>query len=276
MIDRLLDQAVPPVPEPLRAAPIAAVRRRVRRRRAVRATAVGCVALIALVLGVVVALPVRNDRTGPADPAGFSWVFARVDRTGLVVTVYANPTGDQCNVLVDTQAAHSAEPDRVVVTVRGRNQREPGCSQARRAVPVPVRLAEPLGDRAVVDGSTGQSLPVYHERDLPVVPPTTEWRLVPTDFLEATGEYFLMSYTRPGGPEVVFYMTPAVGPAPSGAPDTRIVIGGRTAVLTAAYEWWRMSWRAGATDIRLDIGPDAGGPLTRDQAVAVINRLDWR
>jgi hypothetical protein len=93
MIDRLLDQAVPPVPEPLRAAPIAALRRRVRRRRAVRATAVGCVAVIALVLGAVVALPARNDRTGPADPAGFSWVFARVDRTDLVVTVYANPTG---------------------------------------------------------------------------------------------------------------------------------------------------------------------------------------
>lgn len=63
MIDRLLDQAVPPVPEPLRAAPIAAVRRRVRRRRAVRAAAVGCVTVVALVLGVVVALPARNDRS---------------------------------------------------------------------------------------------------------------------------------------------------------------------------------------------------------------------
>jgi hypothetical protein len=37
-----------------------------------------------------------------------------------------------------------------------------------------------------------------------------------------------------------------------------------------------MIWRAGATDIQLDIGPDAGAPLTRDQAVAVINQLDWR
>jgi hypothetical protein len=37
-----------------------------------------------------------------------------------------------------------------------------------------------------------------------------------------------------------------------------------------------MSWRACAPNIHLDTGPDAGGPLTRGQAVAVINQFDWR
>lgn len=276
MIDRLLDQAVPPVPEPLRAAPIAAVRRRVRRRRAFQVTAVGCAAVIALVLGAVVALPDRDDRVEPAGPADVGWVFARVDRTDLVVTVYANPTGGECYALVDTQATQSAEPDRVVITVRGRNERVPGCAQSGRAAPVPVRLDQPLGDRALVDGSTGRPPPVYHERDLPVVPRLSGWQLVPTDFLESTGDYFLMTYTRSDGPEVVFFMRPAAGPPPSGPPDTRIVVGGRTAVLTPDGERWRMSWRAGATDIVLEIGPDdADRLLTRDQAVAIINQLDW-
>jgi hypothetical protein len=288
LLTRLLDQAVPPVPERLRTAPLAAITRRARRRRAVVATASVC-AVPALVAVIVLAFasihdgakpPPATDPTGsvPAPPASTAtavrWQFARVDRSERIVTVFANPAEGDCLELVNTGAEAAEHTDRVVLTVRGDTRPAADCARSGLAVPLRVTLSAPLDGRPIVDAATGQAPPAYLDRDLPLIP-ADRWQEVPGDVYRPTGDRFGISYTRAGGPDITIVISPAVGPRPSGPAGERRTLGRRDAVLAEYNQTWTVWWRSGGRDYVMSLVPSEGRALSRAEANAVLGQIDW-
>jgi hypothetical protein len=291
--NRLLDQVVPPIPERLRAAPLDAVRRRARRRTTLlTASATGAVVL-AIVGAIALALPSPRDGaasrpgtdrtaqptdaatvTMSADGPAISWQFARIDRTERVITVFANPAEGDCQRLVGARAGLVEQSDKIVITTHGDTRRANDCGQSGTAVPLRITLTEPVNGRPIIDATTGQPPPSYHDRDLPVIP--AQWRENPTEYQRPTGDRFVISYTRTGGPDLRFVISSAAGPAPSAAAGDRVVLGGRAAVLVKVNQTWTVRWRSGAHDFEMRFDPSEGQTVTRAAATAVLGQLDWR
>jgi hypothetical protein len=283
-MSELLDLAVPPVPEHLRAAPLTAIHRRARRRRTVTAMVATGAAVLVLVVAMVLSLPGPRRTSLPMAPASSSpslslspvagavaWQLARVDRAERTVTVFVNPGGGRCTTLVQGSASVSELPDKVVVAARGDIAQAADCARSSFAVPLLVTLSTPLAGRPVVDAATGRPPPAYHDRELPTIP--ADWSEVPADYGGLSGDWFALSYTRGGGPDLAFriYRTGA----PSMVGGERITLGRRTGTLFKESDTWKVRWRSGNYDYVLSLVPSEGVTVTRAEALAAVRRLGW-
>jgi len=282
----LLDLAVPPVPEHLRTAPLTTIHRRARRRRTATAVVATGAAVLVLVVAIVASLPGPRRTSppmapvspAPVSPASFSpvagalaWQLARVDRAERGITVYVDARGGRCTTLVRGSATVTERPDAVVVAARGDIAEAADCARSSFAVPLRVTLSAPLAGRPIVDAATGQPPPAYHDRELPSVP--AEWSEVHGDYGGLTGDWFALSYTRAGGPDLAFRMYRAGAPSHDGGEP--VTLGRRTGTLFQQADMWKVRWRSGTYDYVLSLVPSEGVSVTRAEALAVIGRLGW-
>jgi hypothetical protein len=163
----LLDEGIPEPPAELLAAPLPAIRRRVRRRRT---TLVLVTAPLAVVVALGVGLIVPGSGPGPLRPAappsppmaswasGWGLVEVGLDERDLVVVRQPKgaeqPCADQPSVNI------SMRDDRIVLSP------PVPPPDATCYYFVPVRLDAPLGNRLVVD-EAGFAWPVFRARSLP-------------------------------------------------------------------------------------------------------------
>ncbi|MEE6259386.1 hypothetical protein [Plantactinospora sonchi] len=279
---RLLDQAVPGIPEDLRRPPLTELRARVRRRR-IRRTAVA-VAGVTLVLMTGPALWYASDsgsrRTVPDVADGpsaladdrLTWWMARVGRDDRTVTLYVSRLSDAppCQGTWQPEATVVSSADAVTVEVADGSATGIGCADDdTRLAPVRVTLPEPLDRRDLVDAYDDGSRPVYREADLPEVPGGVDgWSEVRTSFsapapvnAEPPGAW-LLSYTRPGGPDIRIRGYPAghaLAAVPAGDPvDTVEVAGTRGRIDPYGGDRFLLRWQVSDTVYLLDVLPSEG------------------
>lgn len=278
---RLLDRAVPTIPDRLRTAPLDAVRARVRRRRARRVTS----ALVAVVLVVLIgpALWYARANNGSGEPpAGVvntpsasaspnvPWGMAKVDRAGTTITVFVAPPDDRrvCQGEWEATATAASGSDRVIITSVG----SPGPSSLTASgcphgdafmAPVTLTLPAPLGSRPLIDAYDGLERPAYREEDLPTVPGGGGgWSEVHTSF--GGGDSWMVSYTREGGPDVWIQGFRRDGaPAPDGPSRGTVKVGSYRAVIylrsTGTFE---VRWETTKVVYTLTLQPSEGQSLT--------------
>jgi hypothetical protein len=285
-LTELLEAATAEVPQRFRAAPLAGIERRVRRRRAatVTAVAVGVVAVLGGLTGAVVAVTGQGHRDG-AGPAGSSaapvvldraalpWASAMVSRDDRTITVYAGVSG--CRDLAGPRAGVTAQDsNQVVVAVYGRILHAGDCSTAGQAVPVVIHLASDLGTRAVRDAAGG-SRPVYYQRELPDVS-ASGWQPHPTSWT-ATSNGWRQGFNGPdGGSSILLSARPAAEPADYGPVVTTIGLGSRQGQVTGGEQGlWRVSWRVDDVIYSLQFLPGEGDGFTLAQFTQLINTLKW-
>jgi hypothetical protein len=273
-IPRLLDAAVPPVPVRLLRLPYEGIRRRVRRNRTLRVGAAAALAVVAATVGVVVAVgPFRGPSTvvglaPTADPVTpRSLRVAQVDRAGTGLTLYVNPSREQCRTFADAIATIDEGVNDVVVSITG-DGRPTECERPM-AAPIRATLAQPLGDRTL--WSDGAVVRVFYDADLPEVP--SPWHEVPVEFSELDGRFFDYGYTRPGGPELDFR---AVAGTPPGAGlGERVALGSRQGTIVTGGDQNVVMWQVRDVTYILTLHPRERLTGSVDELHAVIAQLTW-
>jgi hypothetical protein len=290
---QLLEAAVPPIPPSLHTPPIERIRHRARRRRlATTGSAVGlAVVLVAAGLGVlssvedhrstVVGRP-SPDNAGevpeapevpatappvPGAPAdSVSWEVVRVDRTGLQLVAYVNPSSLRNCMGFPSPQANVDEAANVVTILLTAKPDRMDCSRTM-ATPVHITLSRPLGDRTLRDGRTGVDAIAFQDRYLPVV--GAPWFEVPASFTFVHGG-LTVGYTRPGGPDLQF--TVQVGTASATGPA--VILGSRHGVLVDGPQPGAQ-WQVGDLVYSMRLEPTEGATSSVDQVRSVIGQLTW-
>jgi hypothetical protein len=231
----LHEAALPPLPADLQIAPLKQLRGRIRRRRRVR---FALLTAVALTVGVGIGVPLAGRKSETV-----AWQYARVDRSGMILTLIAVGT---C-----LEATSKADARSVVITLRlARHQ----CAA------VTVRLASGLGNRIVIDGSDGRARLVFRDSELP-----SGGGYVEAADAAAPGTA-AVTLTRPGGPNLrVTAQTRVRGGVPLGS----IPLGRRTGTLYAGPE---LRWEVG--DLVYELSVDRAVSLPQFQAL--VAALSWR
>jgi hypothetical protein len=222
----LLEAALPPLPPDLQIAPLKQLRGRIRRRR--RRMRAGLLAAIVLTVGVGIGVPLAG-RKGDV----VAWQYARVDRAGTILTIFAVGT---C-----LEAAGRADTRSVVITVRLARQR---CAP----VPITVHLATALDRRALVDGADGRIRTGFPDRDLPLPPPGAGYAEIPGSLSGGTADdpVSTVVWTRPGGPAVALTArTDRRAVAPAGPALGSARLGSRTGAYYRDGTALELRWAAG-------------------------------
>jgi hypothetical protein len=293
---QLLDAAVPPIPPSLRTPPIERIRHRARRRRlATTGSAVGA-AVVLVAAGFVVLSSVEDRRstvvgrpspdnvadvpeapeapevpaTAPPVPGApadsVSWEVVRVDRTGLQMVAYVNPSSLRNCMGFPSPQANVDEAASVVTILLTAKPGRMDCSRTM-ATPVHITLSRPLGDRTLRDGRTGLDAIAFQDRYLPVV--GAPWFEVPASFTFVHGG-LTVGYTRPGGPDLQF--TVQVGTA--SATGTAVTLGSRQGVLVDGPQPG-VQWQVGDLVYSMLLEPTEGATSSVDQVRSVIGQLTW-
>ncbi|GAA3278421.1 hypothetical protein Dvina_12995 [Dactylosporangium vinaceum] len=276
----LFDRAVAEVPPALLPAPHAAIRRRVRRRRATgwgAATA----AVLAVVAGFAVA---RADRASdspqpaasrePAATAGVPWAGARIDRAGTRITVYAVPRLGKC---VERDPAHDdlvLTDDKITMSLDGAYT---GCADDTQVTARTFELPQAAGTRLLADGRSPWGQPfIFSDTDLPDLA-AGGWSEQPPSWLGSGDPTLALRFTRPGGPDLRVLAVRSQ-PEPGSQDETpdhalmvngkRIDVYGRAGRLTAS--WW--SADAGAVHFTMDV---SGAALGVSEFDAMLRGLTW-
>lgn len=281
---RLLDQAIPGIPEDLRRPPLAELRSRVRRRRTRRAVLAAGVTLV-LLTGPTLWYASTSDRPGrtASETAGgpavavddrLTWWMAWVGRDDRTLTVYVSRPADgaPCQGTWQPGATVSAGPDTVVVAVTDDSPSGIGCGDDK-LTQVRVTLPEPLARRDLVDAYDNGARPVYREADLPKVPGGVDgWSEVSTTFSTPGPADFgppgawAVSYTRPGGPDIRIRGYPPghdLAAAPEGDPvGTAEVAGTRGRIDPYGGNRFLLRWQVADTVYLLDVVPSEGGTVS--------------
>ncbi|WNM41518.1 hypothetical protein RMN56_09315 [Micromonospora halotolerans] len=206
-------------------------------------------------------------------PSALPWLSAMVARDGTSVTVYAG-TSAQCKELVQPRAAVAGQDGaQVVVAVRARVLGAADCATSGVAVPVLLSLPEPLGDRVLRDGASGEVRPTYFARDLPDL--GQRWSPHPGQWA-ATDEGWYQGYNGPEGLHLVVTAgrTAEVRRPAGGTPVT---IGARDGVVTGAAERsWTVWWAAGEVTYSLRLTPAEGATVSLREFQREISRFTWR
>ncbi|MGN9906518.1 hypothetical protein ACTMTJ_03095 [Phytohabitans sp. LJ34] len=296
-VSRLLEEAVPGIPDELRRPPLREVRARARRRRTRRNALAAAAVTMALVITPALWRQATPDESAPPSAGErpvlpgstlgtkVTWWMARVDRTGTKVTLYATrpPDGPPCQDRWFLQASTAMEDDVATLGLWDVSVDGLGCpSQGGGSlVPVEVTLHQPLGDRALVDGFDETTRPVYREADLPVVPQGPDgWSEVTTSFGASPGSEGLWSvgYTRSGGPDVWIHgYPPDQAPTPAADPiDTVDVLGARGTIYPRAIKeiGYELRWEASGVVYFLELSPTEGERISLQQFRQVLTRLD--
>jgi hypothetical protein len=284
-LTRLLDQAVPPIPPNLLEAPYTSIRQRARRRRAVTAAAYASVAVVVCIVAAsIVVAPWRGavptppaaptmsgSTTQAVRPPARSVPQARVDRAGTGLTLYVNPDLANCITYPHLTPVVDQRPDRVVVTFTGAGTKT-ACDQVQ-AAPITVTLSQPLGDRALVDGS-GTPIRPFFDADLPVLPPA--WTVVPGQYEEVTGTVSVLAYHEVGTGLVIF--TASTQPPPYPADLGEVMLGSRTGSLLTTGSSGNVPgvrWQVRDLNYEMLLQPTEGAPATLDQLRALIDEFSW-
>jgi hypothetical protein len=282
---QLLDAATADVPPRHRQVPLAAINRRIRRRRAWVAGAAGT-AMVAVLLGgfavvrgVLAAppgpppagIPTRTQPSSSADPAALPWASAFVARDDRTVTIYGGVDG--CRELAQPRATLTVQDaGQVVIGLFGKVVDAADCTTAWRAVPVTVTLPLALGARQIRDAAGG-SRPVYHERDLPQLP--VEWTTFHGDW-GAEDALWSQGYNGPNGTEVHLSAQPDDSPPGPGPTVTTVKLGPHQGTITASgFGLWQVWWRVGNVRYSLDYEPSEGGTFTLAEFKGLLASLRW-
>ncbi len=284
-IPRLFDAAVPPVPARLLRPPYEGIRRRARRNRTFRIGGAAALAVVAATAGVVAAVgparspstvvgipptsepavSPRHDAPDPVTPRSLR--VAQVDRAGIALTLYVNPSPAQCRTFADAVATVDERVNDVVVSITG----DGAATECERtmAAPIQVTLAQPLGDRTL--WSDGAVVRVFFDADLPEVP--SPWHEVPVEFSELDGSFFDYVYTRPGGPELDFRVV--AGTPPSAGPGDRVALGSRQGTIFTGGDQNGVFWQVRDVTYILTLHPREGLTGSLDELHTVIAQLTW-
>ncbi|MEO3742707.1 hypothetical protein [Plantactinospora sp. B5E13] len=292
---RLLDQAVPDIPDDLRRPPLAGLRSRVRRRRT-RRTVVAAGVTLALVAGPTLWYASTSDRSGRtgSETAGgpavavddrLTWWMARVGRDDRTLTVYVSRPADgtPCQGTWQPGATVSPGTGAVTIAVTDDSPTGTGCGDDK-LTPLRVTLPEPLARRDLVDAYDNGDRPVYREADLPEVPGGTDgWWEVSTTFSSPRPADFgppgawAVSYTRPGGPDIKIRGYPAghdLAAVPEGDPvDTVEVTGMRGRIDPYGGDRFLLRWQVADTVYLLDVVPSEGATMSLATFRDVLSRI---
>jgi hypothetical protein len=276
----LLDAATAAVPPGRLAAPLPAIRRRIRRRRTASALAVTGVVAI-LVVAAVFARPPTERATPPitGTPTPTStvdlrtrvpWETALLARDGRTLTIYAGPRGGECQELTDGTAIVTRE-DGGQVTIAARARIAP-VADCGLVVPLRVELPRPLGDREVRDAATDEARPTYREGDLPNLGNDDRWRPYPVGW-SAPSDGWRAGYNGPNGLTLNIEGEP--GATAGGDPSDAITLGSRIGTLVDLGYTWAVRWSVGDVTYELSVTPSEGQTLSRAAFVTEVNRLTW-
>ncbi len=288
-VGELLAAATADVPENYRAAPLAAIARRIRRRRAWAAAAAAAVTVAVLLGGVAVARAAVPGATahpaGTASPssdspsaepvnaasAALPWASVMVSRDNRTLTVYGGVTG--CRSLAQAHALlTSQDSTQVVIGVYGQPVAASDCSTAGRAVPLVVTLSAPLGTRIVRDATGGQP-PVYHQRDLPDVT-ATGWSPFENSW-QANDVAWHAGFNGPAGTSIFLSAQPDHS-TPYGAPVTTVRLGTHQGAIFQGFPGaWQVNWLIGGVSYSLQYEPTEGGSFTLGQFKQLLTTLHW-
>ena len=286
---RLLDAAVPPIPPGLRAAPLEGIRQRVRRRRTIAVSTCAGLAVLTITVagGLLSARPGADpathvgDRAATATPTQSpsasrastpaarvpgSFLTARVDRSGLKVTVFVTSPG-ACQVWTPDGSSVDEQADQIVISVPG----APAPVECGRDsdTPVEVVLSRPLGARTIADGlAPDATVLVVRDSDLPLVP--APWWEVPIGFHGLTGTSFSVAYTTPGGPDLLFEMRRGQLREPV---LEQVTIGGHDAVIVDFGGEEAVCWEVGDLVYSMTLIPGEGATTSREELHSVLALL---
>jgi hypothetical protein len=287
----LLDAATADVPARHRSAPLAAIDRRIRRRRA-RTVAVAGAAVLAVLLGGFAAVrgvvagppavqpggPSRGPSTRPtppplsADPAARPWFSALVARDDRTITVYSGVA--RCHELVQPRTKVTVQDaEQVVIGVYARVADAADCTTAGMDVPLVVTLSAPLGSRLLRDAA-GESVPVYHERDLPDLQSTGWTPILYMDWWVPSNRWENV-FNGPAGSEIVLTAWPTGETLEHEPTVTTVRMGTHRGTVTAYGSSWRVSWQVGDVTYQLHYVPVEGGSFTLKQFTDLLAGLHW-
>lgn len=289
-----LDKAVPGAPDvPRQSPPGALPARPLPRRDRWRATAAAAVTLILLTGATAcwrtapdrVDLPVETARPVSTPDTPLTWWMAVVSRSGTQVTVYVSrplddPTcPDELAPVPDVTADSTTA---VTVAVRNRPDSGSGCSESSRLTAASVTLPAPLGRRALIDGYSGESRPVYREAELPNVPSGPDgWSQVrastfsgPQNAVGPTGDWYV-SFTRPGGPDIrITGAPPGSSSAPEEAPVGTVKVAGVPGRVDASQpDGYQLRWEGASAIYVLTLSPAEGERTSLSEFRSVLRRL---
>jgi len=291
-LTRLLHEAVPPIPRDIANPPLATIRRLARHRQAVLVlAAAGLVGVVVGVGGVVVAAPWQG--AGPVRPGGSTTPTSTVPTTPLPnateiptpagsvraavvsrdsteVTIYVNPDYLRCITFPNVQPSVDERPDRVIVTYRGEGE----ATECERTVASPhvVTLAEPLGDRLMVDGD-GTTIRPFFEAGLPVLP--AEWEAIPSDYGSLDGTWFTWGFQKYGvGPNRQVQISAGAAATPRHIVE-EVDLGSRIGLLFDGPNYPGVRWTAGDLTYEMRVIPNEGDAEILDGVRLLIDEFNW-
>ena len=283
----LLDNAVPPIPDQLRHAPVAELVRRGRRQRRrarLAAAAAGLVAVAATAL--VVQIASGGPAPSPAPPATrtseetgvpWRWVAARLDRTERQLTIYlATVAGCRFVHLVDARASESQTE--AIVNVQALSLPSSDCSNTPYpSITATLDLSAPLGNRVLRDAYDHRRPRLYRERELPLLA-EHGWELPDSLTMAADGNSWSSNYTRRGGPDISIEVGPTARFRQPASPAAgTAAVGDHTGVIYPhpAMQSYEIRWPVDDLTYSLTAFPTEGETITLDQFRSLIRALEW-
>jgi hypothetical protein len=267
----LLELAVPAPPPDAQIAPVTQIRARVRRRRRIRITLFSASVAAAMVVAVGVGVPLVG-RASPASPGTLvQWQYVRVDRAGLMLTVFAGACLETARALASSRNERQA----IVVTVHAVVSPD-GCTAPGASDSVSLWLESALGDRSVIDGADGQVRTSFLDRELPLAPAGYSEQSFATVGASAADPISKVGWTKPGGPDLIVTARKRSTVVPIAGPSYGAVqVGKRTGAVYQAGAEMVVQWDVGDLVYALDAQPTGGTTINLPQFRALVASLRW-
>lgn len=282
-VTRLLDSALPDVPQAMLGAPIHTIHRLARRRRRrIAATTTAAVAVLAVVIAVVAVFrPVH--RTAPAvtplpstsvAPHFTPWQLVRVARDGTHLTVYSQPPAGTCVPALVSQVVQSATSVGIGVapSQRGAVSCDPDQSDA---LPVAVALDAPLGDRQVIDLSGNTARRPYLDSELPEFPDGAGWHELGNNTVSFSQEVFLaVMFERGDGVDASITAVDGASPV-AGTKKGTVALGSRAGQIYTYGTSYKVVWDVGGRQYTMRIDPNEGKSESLAAFKTLLSSLHW-
>ncbi|AGZ45080.1 anti-sigma factor [Actinoplanes friuliensis] len=274
----LFDRAVATVPPALLPAPHAAIRRRVRRRRAA-----GWGAVTAAVLVIVGGFAVARQDPAPVSPqpaasqapvVGVPWLGARIDRTGKRITVYAAPLRGKCVELEPAPDELVSAEDKVTMSLDGAYT---DCADDTQVTARTFELPQAVGTRFLKDGRSPYGQPfVFSDTDLPDLA-AGGWSEQSPVWLGSGDATIAFRFTRAGGPDLRV-LASRWQPEPDGTvekPDHSLEVkGGRIDVYDHAGSMTAGWWSSNTEAVRFTLEVP-GTTIGKSEFDALLRGMTW-
>jgi hypothetical protein len=245
-----------------------------RRRRRIRITlfSASVTAVMVVAIGVGIPLVGRGSPTDGTESQNLvAWHYVRVDRAGLMVTVFAGA----CLETLGARATSRDEQQAIVITVHAVVSAQ-GCAAPGASDSVSLALGSPLGSRSVIDGADGQVRTSFLDRELPLMPAGYSDLSLRTIGASAADPVSKVGWSKPGGPDltVTARKRSSVGPA-AGIPYGAVRLGKRIGALYQMGAVLMVRWDVGDLVYVLDAQPTGGKTISLPQFQALVGSLRW-